>query len=235
MNKDFDNISAILFDVDGTLYNQRALRRFMAMRIAVSFLTGGMSPRKLRVVVAFRKELENLRCNVPDDCEDIRSVHIESVAKTTNCAESFVEATVRRWMLDEPLPYLSRCLANGVEETLVRLKEANFKLGVLSDYPAKEKLVAMGLADFFDEVISCQDAASDRYKPDCNGFSRLARGLGVSEESCVYVGDRFEIDIIGALDAGMSAVWLSCRTKTRVLPAKCRQITEFSDLERLLL
>jgi HAD superfamily hydrolase (TIGR01549 family) len=235
MGKDFDNISAVLFDVDGTLYDQAMLRRIMAMKIAKCFLTGKISPRQLKVISCYRKQLETLRVDLPPDCKDLRSMHLQTVADRTGMSVDYVDAAVTEWMLEASLPYLNRCLRKGVAETLTRLKQADYKLGVLSDYPAKEKLEAMGLAGFFDEVISCQAADISAYKPDTDGFARLARSLDVAERSCVYVGDRFEIDIIGASNAGMNAVWLTSRTKTRVLPANCRQITEFSDLERLLL
>ena len=51
----------------------------------------------------------------------------------------------------------------------------------------------------------------------------------------IYVGDRFEIDNAGALEAGMQAFWLTSSTKTRVMPQNCRHITKFADLERLVL
>lgn len=235
MSESYDKISAVLFDVDGTLYSQKALRKMMVMRIARSLLIGRTSPKQLRIIACYRKQLEKLRINVPGGCQDLQGWHIESVAEITNCPVLYVDATVRQWMLKEPLPYLCRCLANGVETTLTRLRQANFKLGVLSDYPAKEKLAEMGLLDYFDEVISCQDKESSGYKPHTNGFQRLAQNLGVTSRSCIYVGDRFEIDVAGALESGMQAVWLTSSAKTRVMPQNCRHITKFADLERLLL
>ncbi|MEP6475232.1 MAG: HAD-IA family hydrolase, partial [Gemmatimonadota bacterium] len=86
---------------------------------------------------------------------------------------------------------------------LARLREAGFRLGVVSnsDGRADEALVAAGLRDNFELVVDSQLVGYE--KPDPRIFLLALDQMGVRPDEALYVGDIYEVDVVGARRAGM--------------------------------
>jgi putative hydrolase of the HAD superfamily len=86
------------------------------------------------------------------------------------------------------------------------LKARGLRLGVITnwDHSARHLLEREGLAGFFEQVVvSCEVGAE---KPDPRIFeAALARG-GVRAAECLYVGDNYYDDAVGARGVGMGAL-----------------------------
>ncbi len=67
-----------------------------------------------------------------------------------------------------------------------------------------EKLIRLGLYHFFDDVVTSQEAESE--KPDPKIFQLALDRLGCQANKSVMVGNKFSEDILGAINAGMSAI-----------------------------
>ncbi|MFC1791581.1 HAD family hydrolase [Gemmatimonadota bacterium] len=91
---------------------------------------------------------------------------------------------------------------------LQELKEQGFRLGVISNADGRvEGLIrGAGLRDFFEFVLDSELEGVE--KPDPEIFLRACRRMGVAPESCLYVGDLYPVDVLGARRAGMEAVLL---------------------------
>jgi putative hydrolase of the HAD superfamily len=94
--------------------------------------------------------------------------------------------------------------------TLRQLRAQGFRLGLLSNtwWAAAwhdADLATHGLAELLDAVVYTSDLP--RSKPHPSVFSEVAARLGVDPVTCVMVGDRMVDDVMGALGAGMRAVW----------------------------
>ena len=228
------DIECVLFDLDGTLYDQRKLRWRVAWLLLRSVAAFRLGPRRIAVLRAYRRETERLRDTKLPAGQTLARHHAQRVADALGVPADFVEATFRTWMIDHALPLVRQCVWPEARDTLEKLRGAGYRLGVLSDYPVHEKLAALGLADCFGAVLSCQDPDSDGYKPHCNGFHRLAAALGSEPKSCIYVGDRLPYDIAGARAAGMRAIWLSRNEPAEPLPEGCRHAKCFSELCELV-
>ena len=98
-------------------------------------------------------------------------------------------------------------------ETLVvleALRADGIPLGVITNGPAefqRAKLVTVGIDGLFDVVVASGDIGV--LKPACEIFERALDGLGVSADRAIHVGDNFAADVVGAADAGMSAIWIN--------------------------
>jgi putative hydrolase of the HAD superfamily len=87
---------------------------------------------------------------------------------------------------------------------------AGVRLGVITNGDGRQqraKITALGLEDAFEVVICSGDAGFA--KPDGRIFALAAARLGLSPDRCLFVGDRRDTDALGALAAGMSALWLN--------------------------
>lgn len=91
---------------------------------------------------------------------------------------------------------------------LERLRAAGYRLGVVSnsDGRAAAALDACGLLEHFEVVVDSGEVGIE--KPDPRIFL-LALGLmGLSPDDAIYVGDLYEVDVVGARAAGLDVVLL---------------------------
>jgi FMN phosphatase YigB (HAD superfamily) len=198
-------IRGVLFDLDGTLYSQPPLRLAMAAELAMSCVLQPRAARtRLAVLRTYRRMHEELRH--ADGAEPLSEVQAARTGKRTNVPLSTVQALVDEWMQQRPLKYLRWCRRPGVMSTLDRLRAAGLKLGVLSDYPAQQKLEALGLAGLFSPVLCTTDSEINALKPDPRGFRHACDVWGLLPEEVLYVGDRPEVDGAGAFAAGLPCV-----------------------------
>lgn len=97
-----------------------------------------------------------------------------------------------------------------VPATLAALQESGIAVGVVSnsdgDYQ-RRKLRAVGLDEFVDSAVLSGDVGVS--KPNPAIFHLAVEQLGVHPAHAVYVGDRWFTDAVGALRAGLGAVWLN--------------------------
>src|SRR5262249_25243118 len=133
------SIKAVLFDLDGTLYQQRRMRTLMAMELSTLLLAGPRSARRrLRALAAYRHAQEALRAPSADLITP--RTQVEWAAERAGLTVAEVELIVNEWMFERPLKYLSWCRAPGLSELLSFLDRGSVCAGVLSDYPAEAKL-----------------------------------------------------------------------------------------------
>ncbi|MCH1866885.1 HAD family hydrolase [Nocardioides sp. CFH 31398] len=95
---------------------------------------------------------------------------------------------------------------------LRRLRDAGLPTGVLTNGEQgiqTEKLRRTGLLDLVDVVAASSGLPAA--KPDPRAFGATAALLGVAVEDALMVGDSWENDVRGALEAGAAAVLLDRR------------------------
>jgi len=224
-------VKAVIFDVDGTLYEPRPVRLRMAARLLRSYLA---TPREglaaARLLRAYRRAQETLR--TAPVASDLAARQLELACRWSKTRPEIARALVARWMENEPLDLLLRSARCGVKDFLERARRRGVRLGVFSDYPAEQKLAAMGLAECFDAVISAQHQGVQRFKPEPLGLELVLRVLGVGRQEALYVGDRPEVDATAAARAGMNcAIIGSARTPRE---AEWLGVAGFSELAAFL-
>ena len=115
--------------------------------------------------------------------------------------------------------------------------EAGLRLGALTnsggDYTAT-KLAASGLAGWLPVVVTRDTLGFG--KPDPRVFEHACEAIGASPGETVYVGDEYDVDVLGALGAGLEAVWL---VRDEVDPgfvedARARQVPVVTELSALV-
>ena len=120
------------------------------------------------------------------------SVLTKRLADRYKRSEAEISQLVSRWMEVKPLPFLKACRFPGVESVFSRLRQAGKRIGVLSDYPAHDKLAALGLEA--DLVVSARDKEVDILKPHPSGLLRIMKLAEVEAGETVMIGDRAERD-----------------------------------------
>jgi HAD superfamily hydrolase (TIGR01549 family) len=221
-------IRAVLFDVDGTLYRQDVLRLLMGIELLTMPLTGlSKAARRWRALQAFRRSQEHLR-TAPQDAPARRQA--EAAAAASGLTVSEVNALVEEWMQQRPLKYLHWCKASGLDALLDRLESGGVRIGVLSDYPSRAKLQALGVDGRFDPVLCAADVEIGAFKPDPRGYWRACEMWELKPEDVLYVGDRVEVDAAGAAAAGMRCAIVSRQPPPALPGVDCMVFPSFERL-----
>ncbi len=99
----------------------------------------------------------------------------------------------------EPIP--------GAPETIERLTERDFHVGVISDVDdaeGKRMLERFGVRSQFDSITTSEEVG--RTKPDPAMFETALEKAEVAPERSLMIGDRYEHDVKGASEAGLHGV-----------------------------
>lgn len=191
-------VKAVIFDVDGTLYAQSKLRSRMLLDLLAYYSLRPWRLQEMRILQRFRSEREKYPgASVPD----LQNVQYDWCADKGRFPLAKVRKVVDRWMFTHPNQYLASCMYPGTKAFFTALRENGITIGIYSDYPAHDKLAAMGLQA--DIIVSSTDPHIDHLKPAPQGLIYLTDTLGVSPAECLFIGDRPELDGVCAEQAGM--------------------------------
>jgi len=223
-------IRAVLFDVDGTLYAQTPLRVAMACEMLLASSFKPERRHEVRRVLTFRRLRETLR-ERPCSSGALERLQYAVVSQRLHCSVLDVETAVEEWIYRRPTKWMRYCRRPGIERLLDFLENRGIARGVFSDYPAADKLAALGLSGRFDVIVSAVDADVGAFKPDARGFLAAAQRWKIPAHQVLYVGDRPDVDAAGAAAAGMPCAVL---TRARLPHAGFIPFRGFKELQRVL-
>jgi len=197
-------ISAVAFDLDGTLYpNYRLNLRLLPFLF-----------RHWRFMLAFgrardiiRQEQEALAVQ-PSSRIDFYERQAQLVAEQINAQKEEIREKIDRLIYRGWEPFFLKIKPfPHVKEVLGELRAAGMKLGLLSDFPPETKLEYLGLSGLWDTVISTESIGA--LKPAVKPFVELAKALDCQPEQILYVGNSRRYDVEGAKRAGLKAAFLN--------------------------
>ncbi|MEU2361110.1 HAD family hydrolase [Streptomyces noursei] len=96
----------------------------------------------------------------------------------------------------------------------------------------ERKLTTLGIRGHFEAVL-CADALGHA-KPAPEAFRGACAALDLPPADVLYVGDRLDIDGLGARDAGLPAVWLDRTGPGEPLPPGVHRIRGLAELPELV-
>lgn len=120
-------------------------------------------------------------------------------------------------------------LFNDVLPALDALKERNLIVGLLSniEQDMTATLDKLGLTPKLDIIVTSQDAGFSKPRPEI--FQYALDKAGVAAADAVYVGDQYQVDIIGSQGAGMQGILID-RDDYYKEKLDCVKITDLKDL-----
>ena len=153
---------------------------------------------------AFRSRHEEVRGRELGDAPDAFQLQLRLAAEGGGHDPERLEHLVREWMVRRPGRWLSLFRRRPLLREVERFRAAGGRTAVVSDYPAREKLAAMGVASLFEVVVASGDPGGPRrLKPEPDGYLAAAEALGVAPTECLVLGDREDADGEAARRAGM--------------------------------
>lgn len=215
-------VSAVLFDLDGTLVDHEA-----ACRAAVLTWTKARSARAARPDADMTAEWLRLE-----------EVHFAGYLARDITFEEQRRRRLRDYLsflgeapqLDEALDALFGDYLRHYERSwtayddagpaLAELKRRGLTLGVLTngqEAQQRAKLDAVGLLDNFDHVIASSTLSAP--KPAVAAFHEACQRVGRDPHDVLSVGDNLRTDALAATAAGLAGVWLNRLQQPAAEPA----------------
>ena len=198
MKLPLDNIKAVIFDLDGTLYLKPGLPlRLICADIRHMFILGNE-----------RKARAELKGHFFGSADAYYSSLFVRIAEMSHCTPEYAH----HWYEELYMPTMQRILHRHyrlepwVPEVLHDLRSRGIKTAVYSDYGCvRERLEALGFDCRWVDVIA--DAPSlGGLKPCKESAMRICEKLGVKPEETLLIGDRDDTDGESARRCGMRFV-----------------------------
>lgn len=127
-------------------------------------------------------------------------------------------------------------LMPGAGSLIEWLKKAGYNIAVLSNGNHQSRLKTiktLGLLDYLDGFYS-SDLLGIK-KPNEQAFKRVAQNIGVNPDQCLFIGDHPLLDVKGAEQAGMKALWLEgFHAWPEQLTPPARQVSHLNDVMKLI-
>lgn len=199
-NISLNNLELVIFDVDGTLYNQSHLRKKMLFSLMKYFIFQPWKINELLILYHFRKEREKNKGYRGANINEQQYIWCQ---QKINQPIAKIKEVINKWIFTYPNQFLKDCTYPGIHLLFKSLAERNIRIAIYSDYDSIEKMQSMALnADLY---VSSTDANISAFKPNPDGLEFICTELGIRNKSkCLFIGDRIELDGECAKAASMS-------------------------------
>jgi putative hydrolase of the HAD superfamily len=204
-------IKAVLFDLDDTLYDHRFSSRNGLETLKNNFECFKEIPLdelekehlKLLNEIHLSKVLAGL-CTI-DEARAERYKRLFS-KYGVNAGEQLIEGARQLYST----AYRTNIRAvPGAEELLKRLK-TKFKIAVVSNnfgVEQKSKIDVCGFGKYLDAIVTSVEVGFTKPSPEI--FLLALDKLGCSADEAIMIGDSWDMDITGAKNAGIKAIWFN--------------------------
>lgn len=178
-----NNKTGYIFDVDGTLYSQRKVRRYMFFKLLMNVFTSIHGIKEIVIIMKFRKMRER---------DDYKKKSVEELCQLLSggsvSEKEFAMNTIDRWMFNEPLSAIKKYKYSDVTDFIEAEKSLGKEIIIYSDYPAKDKLDVMGINA--DKVYAPGQDGINELKPSKDAMEIIIKNASTPVNSFLYIGDR---------------------------------------------
>ena len=192
-------IKAIIFDFDGTLSNRSANAYYLFKDYFKPYFKD-FNEIEYEAVI---QDMMTFDCNGTTNVKNRINLFVEKY-------NDFFNEEAGKKFADDFYEYMWKYvqLKPTTKNVLKELK-GKYKLGILSNGNSKAqhaKIDNCNFKEYFDEILVSGDIGIN--KPNKEVFEIMANRLNVKAEECVFVGDVFSSDILGATRANMTPIWI---------------------------
>lgn len=137
----------------------------------------------------------------------------------------------------EILPYQTNLMPNALE-VLEYCKNKNYQQHIITngfENTQNVKMQTSNILPYFSKIITSEQAMS--LKPNAAIYTHAIEQTGANVKNSIMIGDAIDVDIKGALDIGMPAIWLNApinKSKQNTNIKATHTITQLNELLQIL-
>lgn len=209
-------LQAVLFDLDDTLHDDTSAYHNAAEEVAHEVAAEhGIDAATLKAAYVAESEGFWKRLTADQLRTRLAKVRLElwhSALKNVGLDDlDLAERSADNYHL-----YRKRHLAlfPGAVDLLRSLRARGIKLGILTNGVSEthhEKIALLQLTELFDAIFLADEVGM--VKPDPLLFAHACRTLDGAPAHAAMVGDRYDRDVRGAIEAGLYTIWLNVRNE----------------------
>lgn len=200
-------IKAVIFDLDDTLYDYKALERAAFERVG-ELVRERLGVSEEQYEKAFMRARQTTKEKLGETAAShSRMLYFQKTLEYLDIRPLYLALemyeTYWGFFLDNMTLY------PGVRELLDALHEKYIRVGVCTDllsYIQHRKLRRLGMMDDVDCLVTSEEAGVE--KPASGIFELCLEKLGFPAKEVCFVGNSLERDVKGPMAVGMQAVWL---------------------------
>ncbi len=232
MNKKFENIEHIFFDLDHTLWDfdlnsklaYDQIFKEYHIELDLDHFISIYEPLNLQFWRRFRENKISK--------EDLRYQRLKTAFDACNYSIEDAKINLFADLYIKYLPNYNH-LFDGCLELLDMLKQ-KFKLHLITNGfngVQQNKIRNSNLEKYFEVVLTAESAGVK--KPDAKIFYQALDLAGASVENSLMIGDSFEADIKGAQNIGLETIWFHITNED--IPNDEVVVHHLSEIQTLLL
>ncbi|QIN25882.1 HAD-IA family hydrolase [Staphylococcus chromogenes] len=203
-----------IFDLDDTLYDQLG-----AFNVAYHYHFADSDIGVETLYRHFRHYSDLVFEQTQEGQMTLTEMHIYRITEAVN---DFDIALPEKKALDFQKDYEKAqqhiALSHPIKTLLYDLKQSGVQVGIITNgegHHQRMKFKALGLDHLIPEDHLFISAEEGMMKPDVALFEHVAQTLELNPQKTFYIGDNFENDVVGALDAGWRMIWFNRRNRAR--------------------
>ena len=228
--------AAVIFDVDDTLFDREVAQLLVLDTIIERYpeLFGKHDQQKIAEAFLESDRLVTRDFENGAPAAGLRRTRSDRFLRLLGLPDEYADELTGMYIREYPM---MRAAMVGAAEVIASLA-MNYRIGIITNgLPDVQyrKLESIGIRQHCHCVVLSEELGIR--KPDAGIFLHTASLLGVPPAACLYVGNSYRDDVIGAANAGMSACWFNRKAavppeNTDIVPSLV--ITRLRELPPLL-
>lgn len=224
----------VLFDLDDTLFDHRYSARCVLQDLQSRHPSLQAHSLEFLEHEDFRI-LDETHASVMAGLIDVDEWRLQRMRSLfARCGEEITGDYARRLADNRQIVYRANRRAVPGAIPLLRVLKSRVRIGIVTNnFTAEQrnKMEACGLAEFVDLLTTSEEAGCA--KPDPEIFRIALNRLGCDPNEAAMVGNSWEIDVIGGLNAGVRAVWFNRQGITKPGAQDVIEITSFEPADTI--
>lgn len=229
-------IKAVIFDLDDTLYDYKALER-AAFECVGELVRERLGVSEEQYEEAFMRARQITKEKLGETAAShSRMLYFQKTLEYLDIRPLYLALEMYETYWGFFLDHMA--LYPGVRELLEALHEKYIRVGVCTDLLAHiqhRKLRRLGMMDDVDCLVTSEEAGVEKPAPGI--FNLCLEKLRLPAGEVCFVGDNLERDVKGAIAAGLQAVWFHPEGKGAFQEERVQDgfdmVTDYEELHQL--